>query len=586
MEPKDFIYTDKTRGSIRYIGTIDDPNKDYTFNPETYNSLKNTGKYREAKEYLEQYSYDSPSYFNKVQRMKDQCDTWIMYKQREYDLTSENDKKKLDFINNYDNNPNDLDLQNPYSREYTILINKMFGDSDIAELDFTKEKRKFIFDVLAKDNTTNNIHAYKKRLAESLGMESISDAALKNKGIDIQYGDYDGSGVIRVSKSSPYLKEIINSVIVDRFEPQLYRINSNGEKQLADDEYIEADVTIRNSYVNKIQHLIKDCKSVKSKANLNDDFVNESINYPLVFQGSDEYDERINKGGTDGSAASKMRELYEQQLVGALRTMLPGKQDIRVFAGPKEVMANDKNGLAIRDDKKQAKLLELANRAGTKVIPSLNITNDGRCGITFAIQSKDDKGDDRLVFTVYDWNTEQINEIMNNNPEYRAIRKANEISRYNGTYTALDGNYYTYIGGGYGANAIYEDGNGNRLPVNKVQNIIMRDDLIRRGVNDILIRTNTKSGNNLTDKNYNNYLDAVSISIGAQILKQNPIDATGKPLSLSDIQKFINLSDEQAVISNELSINDYSYPILNYIRDVKIMLNNKLQEYYDNRQAR
>lgn len=586
MEPKDFVYTDKNRGSIRYIGTIDDPNKDYTFNPETYNSLKNTGKYREAKEYLEQYSYDSPSYFNKVQRMKDQCDTWIMYKQREYDLTSEEDKQKLDFINNYNNNPNDLDLENPYSREYTTLVNKMFGDSDVAELNFTKEKRSFIFDILAKDNTTNNIHAYKKRLAESLGMESISDASLRNKGIDIQYGDYDGSGTIRISKSSPYLKEIINSVIVDRFEPELYRVKDNGEKQLADDEYIQTDVTLRNSYINRIQQLVKDCSSVKSKANLNDDFVNESVNYPLVFQGSDEYDERINNGGTDGSAASKMRDLYEEQLIGALRTMLPGKQDIRVFAGPSEVMSNDKNGLAIRDDEKQAKLLELANRAGTKVVPSLNITNDGRCGITFAIQSKDDKGGDRLVFTVYDWNTEQINEIMNNNPEYRAIRKANEISRYNGTYTALDGNYYTYIGGGYGAYAIYEDGDGNRLSVNKVQDIIMRDDLIRRSVNDILIRTNTRTGNNITDKNYNNYLDAASISIGAQILKQNPIDATGKPLSLSDIQKFINLSDEQATINNDLSVNDYSYPILNYIRDVKIMLNNKLQEYYVNRQTR
>ena len=611
MEEQDFIYDDKERGTIIYVGSNGNDGQDHTFNPSHYNELKNSGKYQEAKDYLNDYNYKDPKYYAKVQRMKDQCDTWILYNQHKYELAGEQNKETMDFIKQYDNDYNNLNVSdNPLAIKYSQTLNNMFGDGDEIVFEFQKTRQNFMFiDALAKDNKENNIHSYKKRLAESIGMKSVSDSYLKDNGISISYGDYDGAGSITINKNSPFLKNVIESTVNDKFQQKIYRIDKNGNKIEAHPfkENIVSNIYTLDlpgfvrrevSYTTQLNNIIDSARNVDNHINVNDDYVAESVNYPFQFYGSDALDIRIDTGGQTGAAAGKTRAEYERELIGAMRTMLPGFHDIRVFTGPKDIIQNDEYGLAQPlDEKAQIELFRLVTDADdSDIIPSLNITSDGRCGFTFTVNgkigSKNVPGRDRIQFTVYDWNTDKINQLMEANPEYRAIRKINEISRYNGTYESLDGNYYKYIGGGYGADAIYEDGDGKRYNMSQMKDIRMRDDLVNEQVNNLIARTRTREGKGIYNptgylmENQEDEMIAAAIYIGSQVIKQNPIDINGRQLSVKEIANYLrqtwkgdNNNGNYEYNEDITKVNAYSYPILMYLRDIKDMIFEQNRSY-------
>lgn len=603
MEDKDFIYEDKERGTIIYVGPNKDDGQDHKFNPSHYDELKNSGKYQEAKAYLNDYEYANPTYYNKVQRMKDQCDTWILYKQHQYELAGPENKNTIDFINLYDSDYDNLDVSdNELAQQYTRYLNNIFGDSDKITLDFAKTHQSFIFDVWAKENKDNDIYAYKKRIGESLGINGgISDNYLKQNGVTVSYGDYDGAGTITVDRSSPILKNIITSFVNDRYAPVVSRVTKDGGKISYNNEGYNPG-SLRNisgmsaiplnNYMIKMNDMVQDAKKKRTDTGFRDNYVATSANYPFQFYGSDALDVRIDIGGQTGSAASKTRAEYERELIGAMRTMLPGMQDIRLFTGPKSLINNDEYELAQPlNDKEQAALLQLVTSADdSDIIPSLNITSDGRCGFTFTVNgklgSKNVKERERIQFTVYNWNTDKINQLMDANPEYRAIRKINEISRYNGTYESLDGNYYQYLGGGYGANAVYEDGDGKRYNMSQMKDIRMRDDLINQQVNNIIVRTRNQKGTYLRENtgdittNYENDAIASAIYIGSQIIQQNPVDENGKPLSVNQIVDYLHGNGYEGTYSEDIAkLNAYSYPIIMYLRDIKDMIFKELVNY-------
>ena len=543
--------------------------------------------------------------------MKDQCDTWILYKQHQYELAGPENKEAIDFINLYDSDYDNLNVSdNELAKTYSKCLSDLFGDSDEITLDFDKTKQKFIFDAWARDNKDNNIHAYKKRLAETMGIKTISDNYLKQNGINVSYGDYDGSGTLTINKNSPILKNVISSFVTDSYTPVVSRITKDGKKVSDNINTINSpiggtmsDFRILGSYIDEMNDIVKNARNKRTETGFRDDYVAESVNYPFQFYGSDALDIRIDTGGQTGAAAGKTRAEYERELIGAMRTMLPGFQDIRVFTGPKDIVQNDEYGLAQPlDEKAQIELFRLVTDADdSDIIPSLNITSDGRCGFTFTVNgkigSKNVPGRDRIQFTVYDWNTDKINQLMEANPEYRAIRKINEISRYNGTYESLDGNYYKYIGGGYGADAIYEDANGNRYNMSQMKDIRMRDDLVNEQVNNILARQVNRSGNYIGKNNANWYpglyddeIIAASIYIGSQVIKQNPVDTKGRPLSVKEIANYLrrdyrlHRGDKMLEYTESMNgVNSYSYPILMYLRDIRDIMDEELVHYYNQR---
>ena len=613
MEEKDFIYDDKERGTIIYVGSNGSDGEDHTFNPSYFDELTNSGKYQEAKDYLNDYNYKDPKYYSKVQRLKDQCDTWILYNQHQYELAGEQNKGSIDFLKLYDNDYDNLNVSdNDLAKRYSKILSNMFGEADEISLNFDKTKQRFIFDAWSRDNNYNNIHAYKKRLAESMGMKSVSDSYLESNGIKISYGDYDGAGTIIVNKNSKYLKNILESVVNDKYEPHIYREYGDGKRESAHPfndvngltKVATSTLPYRAmSYLDMLNNLVDGAKNVRNTSKFNDDYVAESINYPFQFYGSDALDVRIDTGGQTGSAAGKTRAEYERELIGAMRSMLPGFHDIRVFTGPKDIIQNDDYGLAQPlDAETQAKLFQLVTSADDNdIIPSLNITSDGRCGFTFTVNgklgSKNVPQRDRIQFTVYNWNTDKINQLMDANPEYRAIRKINEISRYNGTYESLDGNYYKYIGGGYGADAIYEDGDGNRYNMSQMKDIRMRDDLVNEQVNNILARHVNRSGNyigtntaNWYNELYDDEIIAASIYIGSQVIKQNPVDTKGRPLSVKEIANYLRRDyrlgrgDRMLEYTESMNgVNSYSYPILMYLRDIRDIVDDEIAYYYNQR---
>lgn len=599
MPDKKYIYSSEKYGNIYYTGVIEDDNKDYTFNPDHFNELVNKGSYQEAKAYLSDYAYERPSTYNNMQETMEECDTWIRFNQRQYDLTSPEDKNAMDFIYQYDNDWENMDITNPYVINYNKSLNDLFQGSDKIKISFQKEKQKFLWiDALSKDNKDNNIRAYKKRLANNLGMESISDNYLKRNGIDVVYGDYDGSGDIIVDKSSPFLKYILESMNFGAYEPTIYYYSSNhkhtGNQRLFDEpgtsEWSLVPFDYFHSKAETIMNLVNDARNVKRSTILNDDYIYESEDYSLSFPGSEELETRINEGGTTGAAAKSIRDIYQQKLIGAMRGMLAGKQDIRVFDGPKDLMVVNENGTARRlTTDEQQKLFSYIPKDNSQITSYLNITNDGRFGFTFVFNGDQGSANvdpkPRIKFTVYDWNTEAISEIINANPKYKAVRKINEISKYNTTYESADGKYYTYLGGGYSGDAIYEDNDGNRISANELYDIATRDYMINGHINDIIGRNYTRRGNMIasdTDefyKNLNLESTAAAINIASRILEKDIVDRDNKPLDVKTIAALIN--QDYNTLSNyiDLVLPEKSYKPLMYIYKVKTIIDSKLDNY-------
>ena len=126
MEPKDFIYNDTKRGTIKYIGSVND-DKDHTFDNNYLDSLTGSGKYKEAIDYIDSYSYTSPSYYNKINTIRQQCERNIAYEQHLYEHAGASQKAALDFVKNYDTDYNNLDLNNSYAKKYQETIDNKKG---------------------------------------------------------------------------------------------------------------------------------------------------------------------------------------------------------------------------------------------------------------------------------------------------------------------------------------------------------------------------------------------------------------------------------------------------------------------------
>lgn len=595
MEPKDFIYNDTKRGTIKYIGSVDD-DKDHTFDNNYLDSLTSSGKYKEAIDYIDSYSYTSPSYYNKINTIRQQCERNIAYEQHLYEHAGASQKAALDFVKNYDTDYNNLDLNNSYAKKYQETIDNMFGDSDIIELNFSKTKHKFLWlDGLAKDNTDNNLHIFEQRLGESIGSDgSINRDYLRRNGVDIQNGDEDGAGIVRLSKNSPFFKNVIESVNDDNFAPTAIRINKDGSKSEADIPYPINSVLPtselipiigRKSAVVALNNIIQDARTVEDLVSFNDSFVNHTTNYGLMFDGAEELDRVIAMGGKEGAAAKQMRDLYEKKLLSTLRLTIGGGLDMYVGEGDEDFMNLDEYGVPqLATDEQQRKILNEINTRPEDIHYGVSIADDGSVGIVFLLEGREKTSENKkakapLQFTIWNWNTDDIAELFAANPEYRAIAKVNEISRFQTSYTALDGQTYTHKAG-TGGNATFIDNKGRTVDVQELRNIVQRDDMVRRATNGITSLNYSRSGKLLDDgSNAILQAQAEAIRITSAINRSTPVDIQGRPLDVKELQAFMTLNAEGIETANNFAINDASYDWINLMNQIYGLLTSQLRTY-------
>lgn len=595
MEPKDFIYNDTKRGTIKYIGSVDD-DKDHTFDNNYLDSLTSSGKYKEAIDYIDSYSYTSPSYYNKINTIRQQCERNIAYEQHLYEHAGASQKAALDFVKNYDTDYNNLDLNNSYAKKYQETIDNMFGDSDIIELNFSKTKHKFLWlDGLAKDNTDNNLHIFEQRLGESIGSDgSINRDYLRRNGVDIQNGDEDGAGIVRLSKNSPFFKNVIESVNDDNFAPTAVRINKDGSKSEADIPYPINSVLPtselipiigRKSAVVALNNIIQDARTVEDLVSFNDSFVNHTTNYGLMFDGAEELDRVIAMGGKEGAAAKQMRDLYEKKLLSTLRLTIGGGLDMYVGEGDEDFMNLDEYGVPqLATDEQQRKILNEINTRPEDIHYGVSIADDGSVGIVFLLEGREKTSENKkakapLQFTIWNWNTDDIAELFAANPEYRAIAKVNEISRFQTSYTALDGQTYTHKAG-TGGNATFIDNKGRTVDVQELRNIVQRDDMVRRATNGITSLNYSRSGKLLDDgSNAILQAQAEAIRITSAINRSTPVDIQGRPLDVKELQAFMTLNAEGIETANNFAINDASYDWINLMNQIYGLLTSQLRTY-------
>ena len=586
MEPKDFIYNDTKRGTIKYIGSVND-NEDHTFDNNYLDSLTSSGKYKEAIDYIDSYSYTSPSYYNKISTIRQQCERNIAYEQHLYEHAGASQKAALDFVKNYDTDYDNLDLNNSYAKKYQETIDNMFGDSDVIELNFSKTKHKFLWlDNLAKDNTDNNLHIFEQRLGESIGSDgSINRDYLRKNGVDIQNGDEDGAGIVRINKNSPFFKNVMESVKDDKFAPIAVRINKDGSKSQADIVYNSDIFFGRKSSVVALNNIIKDARTVEDLVNFNDSFVNHTTNYGLMFDGAEELDRVIAMGGKEGAAAKQMRDLYEKKLLSTLRLTIGGGLDMYVGEGDEDFMNLDEYGIPqLATDEQQRKILNEINTRPEDIHYGISIADDGSVGIVFLLEGREKTSENKgakspLQFTIWNWNTDDIAELFAANPEYRAIAKVNEISRFQTSYTALDGQTYTHKAG-TGSNAIFSDNKGRTVDVQELRNIVQRDDMIRRATNGITSLNYSRSGNLLDDgSNAILQAQAEAIRITSAIDRSTPVDIQGRPLDVKELQAFMTLNAEGIETANNFAINDASYDWINLMNQIYGLLTSQLRTY-------
>lgn len=586
MEPKDFIYTDTKRGTIKYIGSVDD-DKDHTFDNNYLDSLTSSGKYKEAIDYIDSYSYTSPSYYNKISTIRQQCERNIAYEQHLYEHAGASQKAALDFVKNYDTDYNNLDLNNSYAKKYQETIDNMFGDSDVIELNFSKTKHKFLWlDKLAKDNVDNNLHIFEQRLGESIGSDgSINRDYLRKNGVDIQNGDEDGAGVVRLNKNSPFFKNVMESVKDDNFAPIAVRINKDGSKSQADIVYNSDIFFGRKSSVVALNNIIKDARTVEDLVSFNDSFVNHTTNYGLMFDGAEELDRVIAMGGKEGAAAKQMRDLYEKKLLSTLRLTIGGGLDMYVGEGDDDFMNLDDYGIPqLASDEQQRKILNEVNTRPEDLHYGVSIADDGSVGIVFLLEGREKTSENKkaktpLQFTIWNWNTDDIAELFAANPEYRAIAKVNEISRFQTSYTALDGQTYTHKAG-TGGNATFMDNRGRTVDVQELRNIVQRDDMIRRATNGITSLNYSRSGQLLGDgSNAILQAQAEAIRITSSIDRSTPVDIQGRPLDVKELQAFMTLNAEGIETANNFAINDASYDWINLMNQIYGLLTSQLRTY-------
>lgn len=586
MEPKDFIYNDTKRGTIKYIGSVDD-DKDHTFDNNYLDSLTSSGKYKEAIDYIDSYSYTSPSYYNKISTIRQQCERNIAYEQHLYEHAGPAQKDALDFVKNYDTDYNNLDLNNSYAKKYQETIDNMFGDSDVIELNFSKTKHKFLWlDRLAKDNVDNNLHIFEQRLGESIGSDgSINRDYLRKNGVDIQNGDEDGAGVVRLNKNSPFFKNVMESVKDDNFAPIAVRINKDGSKSQADIVYNSDIFFGRKSSVVTLNNIIKDARTVEDLVSFNDSFVNHTTNYGLMFDGAEELDRVIAMGGKEGAAAKQMRDLYEKKLLSTLRLTIGGGLDMYVGEGDEDFMNLDEYGIPqLATDEQQRKILNEINTRPEDIHYGVSIADDGSVGIVFLLEGREKTSETKkakapLQFTIWNWNTDDIAELFAANPEYRAIAKVNEISRFQTSYTALDGQTYTHKAG-TGGNATFMDNRGRTVEVQELRNIVQRDDMIRRATNGITSLNYSRSGQLLGDgSNAILQAQAEAIRITSSIDRSTPVDIQGRPLDVKELQAFMTLNAEGIETANNFAINDASYDWINLMNQIYGLLTSQLRTY-------
>lgn len=598
MEPKDFIYNDTKRGTIKYIGSIND-DKDHTFDNNYLDNLTSSGKYKEAIDYIDSYSYTSPSYYNQISTIRQQCERNIAYEQHLYEHAGPAQKDALDFIKNYDNDYNNLDLNNSYAKKYQETLDNMFGEddfddaADVIELHFSKTKRKFIFDGLARDNTNNNIHAFEQRLGESIGSDgSINREYLRRNGVEISNGDEDGAGIVKLSKNSPFLKNVIESIATDAFIPDIYSLSKSGKRNYEGYSVFNArwdenflGLAPRVSDLKILNDIIKDARTVEDLVSFNDSFVNHTTNYGLMFDGAEELDKVIAMGGKEGTAAKQMRDLYEKKLLSTLRLTIGGGLDMYVGEGNDDFMNLDDYGIPqLASDEQQRKILNEVNTRPEDLHYGVSIADDGSVGIVFLLEGREKTSENKkaktpLQFTIWNWNTDDIAELFAANPEYRAIAKVNEISRFQTSYTALDGQTYTHKAG-TGGNATFMDNSGRTVDVQELRNIVQRDDMIRRATNGITSLNYSRSGQLLGDgSNAILQAQAEAIRITNSIDKSTPVDIQGRPLDVKELQAFMTLNAEGIETANNFAINDASYDWINLMNQIYGLLTSQLRTY-------
>ena len=589
MEPKEFIYRDDKRGTVTYVGPTSD-DEDHTFDPNYVNELKASRQYEKALEYIDNYSYSSPTYYNRVQLVKDEITRNIRIRDHKSKYVTDEDDVKMKFLQQYESG--DFDLTNEYSRDYLRAINDMFGDGDQIRINFDKEKKRLLWiDALAKDNTENNINSYKKRLAQSLGFEDgvVSNSYLAEQGVEIGYPDDSGKGYLIVKKNSPIRNKVLEAVTLDSYQPTITQYDKKGLEARTSISFSKDNSLIgigRGNFMTdftRLTRLIDEAKNSQKMVSERSEITTESTILPFVFQTTEDYDRRINNGGEDGSAASKMSKEYERRLIAAARNQYPGKNKMSIIYG-KGYDNLDENGLEVigASTEQQAKVLDLFSSASDNDISAgLYMRTDGKIGIAFTINYKDATGKTperpKVQFVLYDWNTDLVQEGMMQMPQYRATRELNEISSFGATYTALDGQSYKHIGG-YGVNARFEDEYGDEIKFNDLHKIVQRDLMCKDQRSDWLSRYFNSNGTVLNEDMLNIEVSAAAMKIYYGVEKQTPYRTGGAEMPINDIYSILN-SNLKSFVNFGYGIPEPSQRMLAEIASYKAILENQLHHY-------
>lgn len=586
MEPKEFIYTDDKRGKVTYVGPTSD-DVDHTFDPSYVNELKASRQYEKALEYIDNYSYSNPSYYNRMQLVKDEITRNIRIRDHKSKYVTDEDNAKMKFLQEYESGDFDL-INNEYSRDYVKAINDMFRDGEQIRLNFNKEKRRlFWVDAFAKDNTENNINSYKKRLAQSLGFEDgvVSNSYLAEQGVEIGYPDDSGRGYLIVKKDSPIRNKVLEAISLDSFVPTVTQYDKDGKEQNTVFTHHQPEIIkySQRDYFHRLDSILKDAKNSERAVSERSEITTESTILPFVFQTTEDYDRRVNNGGEDGSAASKMQKEYERRLIAAAKMEYPGKHKMSIIYG--EGYDNlDENGLEVigADNNQQAKVLDLFSSASDNDISAgLYMRTDGMIGIAFTINHKDSTGKTperpKVQFVLYDWNTDLVQEGMMQMPQYRATRELNEISSFGATYTALDGQSYKHIGG-YGVNAIFEDEYGDEIKFNDLHKIVQRDLMCKDQRSDWLSRYFNSNGTVLDEDMLDIELSAAAMKIYYGVERQTPYYTGGREMPINDIYSILN-SNLETFVNFGYGIPEPSQRMLAEIASYKTILDNQLHHY-------
>lgn len=599
MEPNKKEYTLPNGNAYKYVGVVDDPNKDYSFNNEYVDNLIDNRKYEEALDYYNNYIFSNQKDINAAQDHINKIKTALREKQYLEGKMSADQEDAVNFINDL-NTTAVYNNRGYYGTKFNEIKEEIFGDNDYIDIRFAPEKQKLFgidwLDFAVKDNTENNIKSFKQRLNErlkdKLGIDNPSYNYLQQYGIEFHEGD----NYVRVNKNSDYLYDLLISA--GEYKGWDYGVTYNQ----VDNSGKELDLITKDKSIVRLRQFNDLYKEALDKNNKVYDNIDESVYRPYYYSletvVSMDYKSRIDKGGTDGSAASKMLDMYNTALKAALISYVPGTYEMEIYQGDGYAQLDD-NGLAVMaDDEHQKKVKELIDYAITSnnlnsdnLVFNLAVTPTGRVGMNFQISAypgdKNRNSNEHVSFTIWDWNTDIFQNLINSSTEFQATKELYEIAAFNSYYESKNGDVYRHAGG-EGPDAVFTDKNGRLVDFNYVRNEIQKDKAIDRDVKGIVSSNYSRMGTPINEDVIDAQALASAISISNEVNKQVPTYTNGEAIPLATVANLIKgiynstTNQQNSELYSDLlnyGINSDSYDLLKDIYNNYININQQLSMY-------